>query len=282
MTNPGQSEPVISVVRADNPGPMTLEGTNTWVVGAPTATGVVLIDPGPELPEHARRVRDHLAERELAVELILLTHGHLDHSEAAATFARQLDAPVRAVDPQWATAHPLSMGEVIEAAGLQIESLATPGHSSDSVTFLVPGAMFTGDTVLGRGTTVVAHPDGRLSDYLQSLEVMYQRAKADAFTVLPGHGPVHDDAAPVLRAYLEHRHERLRQVAAVVDERFPGLRFDSQLAHTATDPNWLGDVVRTVVEEVYFEVPDDVKAAAAHSVRAQVLYLVETGTETVL
>lgn len=264
----------VDVVRADNPGPMTLEGTNTWIVRHPESAGAVIIDPGPELPAHAANVNRYLAERELDVELILLTHGHLDHSEAAAQFGRRHDAVVRAVDDRWATGDVLHHSETISAAGVQIGVLATPGHTSDSVTFVAPGALFTGDTVLGRGTSVVAHPDGRLGDYLNSLEVLHQLAQSGSFQVFPGHGPLQTEAEPLLRSYLEHRQARLDQVATVLDEKYPDLRADPRHAQRAHESDWLKDVVTAVVETVYADVPDDVKTAAAHSVRAQLHYLI--------
>lgn len=266
---------IVDVVRADNPGPMTLEGTNTWIVTSPESSSAILIDPGPALSAHEAQVDRHLAERELQVELILLTHGHLDHSESAAQFGRRHDAPVRAADARWATAEVLSHGEAINAAGVRLDVLATPGHTSDSVTFAAPEALFTGDTVLGRGTSVVAHPDGRLGDYLDSLVALHHIAQSGRFTVFPGHGPLQADAAGLLRAYLAHRYDRLNQVTAVLDEKYPGLRAEEHVAEGAAEPEWLADVVADVVNTVYAEVPDAVKAAAAHSVRAQLQYLIE-------
>jgi len=261
----------IALVRADNPGPMTLDGTNTWIVTSAHSASAVVIDPGPLLESHGTALDAHLAEQERAVELILLTHGHPDHSESAKQFARRHDAPMRAVDPQWSTAAVLRHGERIAAAGVDWEVLATPGHTSDSVTFLAPGAMFTGDTVLGRGTTVVAYPDGQLNDYLESLEMLYQRARDTPLQIFPGHGPSHPDAPRILNDYLAHRHQRLQAVAEVLEKQFPGL----QPVGDPTSPQWLAEVVAAVVAEVYADVPEDVKQAAAHSVRAQLHYLLE-------
>ena len=104
------------------------------------------------------------------VELVLLTHGHLDHSEGAARLAELTGAPVRALDPAHRLGgQGLAEGDVVAAAGLELRVLATPGHTSDSLSFVLPDAVLTGDTVLGRGTTVVAHPDGVLAEYLASL-----------------------------------------------------------------------------------------------------------------
>lgn len=265
----------ITRIRADNPGPMTLTGTNTWILADPGASSAVVIDPGPGLPAHLDAVSAHLHERQLQVEVVLLTHGHLDHSEGAKEFASRHEAPLRAADPEWSTAAVLESGEQIAAAGAVIEVLGTPGHTSDSVTFATADALFTGDTVLGYGTSVVVHPDGRLGDYLASLESLHQRAAATPMRVLPGHGPIHFEAVPVLQQYLEHRRQRLEAVAALVAARHPEA-FDDPLAHADTAAEeWLAHVVEDVVAEVYRDVPDDVKRAAAHSVRAQLLYLWE-------
>lgn len=255
-------------VRAHNPGPMTLEGTNTWVLHGPAATSAVVIDPGPALPSHARTVRSALAERGLAVELVLLTHGHLDHSESAHEFAAAVGAPLRAADPQWCTGPILARDEPIAAAGLSITVIPTPGHTSDSVSFAVPGYIFTGDTVLGRGTTVVAHPDGRLGDYLVSLARLRARtADEQVAALLPGHGPVIRDATARLDSYLAHRHERLAAVAEV-------LRDAGVDPATSADAD-LDALVDEVVSIVYQDVPRHLWPVAALSVRAQVLYLAE-------
>lgn len=263
-----QVAPGVTRVRADNPGVMTLDGTNTWILRAPGAGGVVVVDPGPADAAHAQRVREVVAEAEAQVELVLLTHGHLDHSEGAAGFAASADAPLRARAGQWSTATTLEPGERIAAAGLELEVLATPGHTSDSVSFAVGPHLLTGDTVLGRGTTVVAHPDGRLDDYLASLDLLRRRADGGVTRLLPGHGPVIDDPAGWIDFYLTHRHERLRAVAEVADQR--GLDFGEGQSD-------LDDVVTQVVEVVYADVPQHLWPAAALSVHAQLIYLQDRG-----
>lgn len=254
-------------VRAANPGPMTLDGTNTWIVHAPGADAAVVVDPGPADPDHHRRVREELDRSGVAVELVLLTHGHLDHSEGAEEFARAADAPLRAAEARWSTARTLQPDETIDVAGLAVEVLATPGHTSDSVTFAVGPYLLTGDTVLGRGTTVVAHPDGRLDDYLTSLALLHRRAATGAVShLLPGHGPVVSDPTGWLDFYLGHRRERLAAVAAAVRD------LDAPLTGTDTD---LTDTVDAVVSLVYADVPRHLWPAAALSVRAQLIYLQE-------
>ncbi len=150
---------------------------------------------------------------------MLLTHGHADHSAGAASFAALAGGvPVRALDPAHRLGDEgLAGGDAVVVAGLRLEVVATPGHTSDSLSFLLPqdGAVLTGDTVLGRGTTVVAHPDGVLGDYLESLRELATRLSSRS-VVLPGHGPALPDAAAVVERYLAHRQARLRQVAEAV------------------------------------------------------------------
>jgi glyoxylase-like metal-dependent hydrolase (beta-lactamase superfamily II) len=188
---------------------------------------------------------------------VLLTHGHLDHSEGARAFAQRVKCGVRALDPAFVLgSEGLHGGDVVDVDGLEIRVLATPGHTSDSLSFVVPEdrAVLTGDTILGRGTTVVQHPDGTLRDYLDSLSRLRGLAEAHEIDVIwPGHGPVLDQALPAIERYLAHRAERLDQVRAAV-------------AAGATDP-------MAVVRIVYADVDPVVWPAAELSVRAQLLYL---------
>ncbi len=254
----GGTFPGARCVLANNPGPMTLDGTNTWLLEA-DADSVVLVDPGPDDPAHLEAVREALGPR--WVRTIVLTHGHPDHSAGARAFADAFAARVLALDPQHGDDR-LAPGEVLVAGDLEIHVLATPGHTSDSVTLHLPqrAALLTGDTILGRGTTVVAHPDGRLADYLASLAQLRELVHvAGATGVWPGHGPVLPDAADVLDAYLDHRHQRLEEVRAAA----AGL------------PPPVG--ARAVVERVYADVPQVLWPAAELSVRAQLEYLADQG-----
>ncbi|WP_235921547.1 MBL fold metallo-hydrolase [Lentzea tibetensis] len=245
-----QVTPHAAVVLADNPSPMTLDGTNTWVLRAPDAASCVVVDPGPDDEAHLRRVAACGP-----VDEVLLTHGHPDHSAGARRFAELVGAPVRALDPAHRLgSEGLAGGDVIARAGLEIRVLGTPGHTADSLCFVIGDeAVLTGDTVLGRGTTIVAHPDGRLADYFESLRVLADLPPGTA--VLPGHGPELADAGEAARAYLAHRTQRLEQVRAAV----------AGLGGVATP--------RQVVEIVYADVDRVLWPAAEWSVRAQLEYL---------
>jgi len=248
----GQLRPVTpyaSVLLARNPSPMTLDGTNTWLLRAPGSGSCLVVDPGPDDPGHLHAVAAAAGE----VTGILLTHGHLDHSAGAAALRALTRAPVRALDPaQRLGGEGLGEGDVVAAAGVEVRVLATPGHTSDSLCFGVGDAVLTGDTVLGRGTTVVAHPDGRLADYLDSLRRLHELGTR---AVLPGHGPELPDLAAVTSAYLAHREERLEQVRAALDQLGPDA--------AAMD----------VVRVVYADVDPVLWPAAELSVRAQLEYL---------
>ena len=258
-------------VLAPNPGPMTLDGTNTWVLLEPGSTEAVVIDPGPLDEPHLRAVLDTVEGLGAHVALTLLTHGHADHAESAGRFAELTRAPVRALGTGTSgqpgqhdrhghddlrDGHDLHDGQVLTVGGLEVAVVRTPGHTSDSLSFLLAAdnALLTGDTILGRGTTMVAWPDGELAAYLDSLERIETLTGSGAvLRILPGHGPQLPEAAAVVRHYRQHRAERLEQVRAAV-------------AGGASDP-------RAVVETVYADVSRELWPAAELSVRAQLDYL---------
>jgi glyoxylase-like metal-dependent hydrolase (beta-lactamase superfamily II) len=229
--------PWATLVRAPNPGPMTLDGTNTWLLRAPDRAGSpasVVVDPGPLDEPHLRAVADHGP-----VEAILITHGHFDHTEGVPRLAELTGAPV------------LDFDGTFEAAGLRIQAIDTPGHTRDSVCYVINDeAVLTGDTILGRGTTIVAWPDGDLGSYLTSLDLL---RGLGPIPVLPGHGPPLADCNAAAGYYKAHREARLEQVSAA-------------LAGGAVEAM---DVVRTV----YADVDEVLWPAAEATVRAQLAYL---------
>lgn len=250
----GPITPLATCVLAPNPSPWTLDGTNTWILGD---GDVVVVDPGPADASHADHIRRILRERDLRVTSVVLTHGHLDHSEGARTFAESVGAGVRALDPAHRLgSEGLTDGDVLAVGDVEIRIVGTPGHTRDSVSMVMAqdGCLVTGDTVLGRGTSLVAWPDGTLGDYLASLQLLREAVAKDGLTtVLPGHGPVLRDAASVLDAYLDHRRARLAEVRGVLDSG-------------VTEPT-------AIVEIVYADVPREVWPAAELTVRAQLEYL---------
>lgn len=266
-------------VLCPNPSPMTLEGTNTWVLAEPGSSEVVVVDPGPLHEQHLQSVLEHVAGRDARVALTLLTHGHDDHAESAPRWAELTGAPVRAIG----RGHDdLQAGELLRVGGLELLVVPTPGHTADSVSFLLPAeqVLLTGDTVLGRGTTVVAYPDGDLTSYLESLEALRTMTRSGAATsIAPGHGPVVPDAAGTVEHYLAHRFERLDQVRSAVAalRSGPGADAGAPPAGTgAEDPGSdLRDLADRVVASVYADVPREVWPAARLSVLAQLDYLGE-------
>jgi glyoxylase-like metal-dependent hydrolase (beta-lactamase superfamily II) len=247
-------------VLAPNPSPMTLDGTNTWVVAEPGSATAVVVDPGPDLAGHLRRVAAQVESAGQRVAEILLTHRHPDHAAGARRLAGLTGAPVRAVDPaQRLGDEGLPAGAVLTGGGCEIRVVATPGHTDDSVCLLIEadGAVLTGDTVLGRGTTVIAD-DGSLGDYLGSLDRLRALAgEAPLRVLLPGHGPLLPDPAGTLDYYITHRAERLAEVEAALaaGDRTPA----------------------AIVARVYSGVDRVLWPFAELSVRAQLRYLAERG-----
>ncbi|WP_280338755.1 MBL fold metallo-hydrolase [Nocardia neocaledoniensis] len=244
--------PTASVLLADNPSQMTLDGTNTWLLRGPGSDDYVVVDPGPKDKKHTA---DIVAATGGRIALTLITHHHPDHTGGIDHLVKATGTSVRAVDPKYLRGADtvLADGEVIEAAGLRITVLATPGHTTDSVSFLLDDAIVTGDTVLGQGTTVLESTSGALADFLSSLELLLERGAGKA--LLPAHGPDHPDAAPVVRYYLDHRRERLDQIRAAL----------SELGQDAG--------AFEVVRKVYADVDKRLWPAARSSVKAQLEYL---------
>ncbi|MDO0974449.1 MBL fold metallo-hydrolase [Mycolicibacterium frederiksbergense] len=238
-----------SVLLCDNPGIMTLDGTNTWVLRGPRSDEMVIVDPGPDDAEHIERIAA-LGK----IPLVLISHKHGDHTDGIDMLVERTGAVVRAVGSGFlrGMGGPLTDGEVIDAAGLRITVMATPGHTVDSLSFLVDDAVLTADTVLGRGTTVIDDEDGSLAAYLESLRRLRGLGPR---TVLPGHGPELDDLADVATAYLAHREQRLEQVRGALHV----------LGEDAT--------AKQVVAHVYTDVDQKLWPAAEKSTQAQLDYL---------
>ena len=257
MTHPAyeQLRPVLpqaAVVLQDNPGPMTLDGTNTWLLRAPGSSASIVVDPGDHGPAHLDAVRAAAGD----VELVLITHGHHDHTGASAALHEATGAPIRAFDPHHChgAAAPLVDGEQVAAAGVRCTCCTRRGTRRTRCRSCSPTAprVLTGDTILGRGTTVVAHPDGVLGAYLDSLRRLRDLG---AVPVLPAHGPDLPSLAAIAKEYLAHRASAWTRCA---------MRW-SRSARTRPPAQ--------IVELVYADVDQAVWWAAELSVRAQLDYL---------
>ena len=248
--------PYLQLIRAPNPGPMTLDGTNTWVI-ADQHHGALVVDPGPAIDTHLKAI---LAACSARLVTILLTHRHLDHSEAAAMLAERAGCGVQAADLQFRIGPDgLDGGQLIRVGALSLEVFETPGHTSDSRSLLLSGPdgvnrLITGDMVLGRGTTVITYPDGNLAAYLDSLDLLEGLVRTrNVAELLPGHGPIVADPLPWLSFYRNHRRERLDEIRAAL----------AAGDRTASE----------IVARVYADVDRSVWPAAEQSVRAQLDYL---------
>jgi len=211
-SQPAPNHPEILRIVAPNPGPMTLTGTNTYVVGEGPA---YVIDPGPEDEGHVAAIHSEV-ERRGGLGGILLTHSHADHAAAA-----------------W------MLGASILQSG-PFQSISTPGHSQDHVCFVMDGVCFTGDLILGEGSTFVPPTGGSLAAYLDSL---HRVADLDVELLCPGHGPYVTDPATKVREYIEHRMDRERKLVAALES---GERSRARLLAAAWD-----------------DVPEEMRPAAA-------------------
>lgn len=251
-------EPLVTRVLAPNPSGMTLDGTNTYLVGEPATGQAVLVDPGPDDPAHLQRVTAALADRRARCVAILVTHHHLDHAAAALPWGALLDVPVAAADPRVCgrDGRVLEEGQRLRLAGTEIDVVATPGHCRDHLAFRIEsGAVLVGDHVLGRGTSVVTHPEGDVLAYLESLRRVYDLGPAALY---PGHGPeLIQDPMAVLDFYLAHREFREKQILALLSTG--------------------GQSVSGLVEVIYAAVPPALWSAAEQSTRATLAKLETQG-----
>ncbi|WP_129659763.1 MBL fold metallo-hydrolase [Rothia uropygialis] len=250
----------------DNPSAMTLEGTNTYVIGDlgetfPPAPGqpkprAVVVDPGPRDQGHARAVT-----AAVDVALIVVTHWHEDHI-GNVQFLRELtDAPVRAWDRSLCVgAGPFQDEEVLRDVDVEVSVWHAPGHTSDSICLSIfdDGVILTGDTILGRGTTMLDYPNGDLEDYLDTLRVFKDEP---GFTVLPAHGPHGEFLEEACERLLDHRlnriHELRRRLKASNDD--------------------LGPSASALASDIYAHVPEEVRGPAVKTLKAQLAYLMDIG-----
>jgi glyoxylase-like metal-dependent hydrolase (beta-lactamase superfamily II) len=247
----------VTLVRAPNAGPLSLTGTNTWLIGNPAW----IVDPGPADPGHMERVQ--IVGKDLGgVEGIVLTHRHVDHAETAAFFSERFGVPVFAghAPAERAPYEPAVEGLTIERELADGERLGpfvvyeTPGHSADHLSFLAGDVLFCGDTVLGEGSVIIPPGGGSLGRYLESLRRL-RELELDA--ICPGHGPVVWDAHAKLDEYIEHRLDRERRLLVALER---GLRRREEL-----------------LDEVWNDVPAVLRPAAALTLEAHLDKLEQEG-----
>jgi len=249
MTPTVELEPLVTRVLAPNPGSMSLDGTNTYVVGDPGSGRAVLVDPGPDDATHLAAVEAVLAARDAECVAVLVTHHHIDHAEAALPWGAHFGVHVAAASAEVSgpRGRVLAPGERLSLAGTTIGVVPTPGHTADHLAFrLESGAVLVGDHVLGRGTSVVTHPEGDVLAYLESLRRVHDLGPSALYC---GHGPeLTEDPGAVLDFYLAHRAYRERQL----------------LEALGRGPSTVDELVATV----YAAYPREVWPAAAQSTRA--------------
>ena len=262
--------PLIRRIVAQNPSPFTFHGTGTYIVGPEnSASGLAVIDPGPAMPSHLHALENYLEGKQ--VSHIFVTHNHMDHSPAAHPLQQLTGAKIYAfpVDGQtWSDNHTeegldkefspdveLADGEIVHGDGWTLEAVHTPGHLSNHLCFALheEKALFCGDHVMGWSTSVVSPPDGHMGDYLQSLEQLLVR---DDVIYYPTHGNPIPDPEPFVEGLLEHRRQREEQILQVIKSG----------AKTIPD----------MVDIIYADVPSYLHPAAARSVLAHLIHMVET------
>lgn len=240
---------IVRNLTAPNPGPLTLDGTQTYLLG-----DTAVLDPGPNIDSHVAAIRAALPH----LRLILITHRHADHAPAAlplkAATGAQILAPRNVLEESQVDRR-VEGGETIHIEGVDIEVIATPGHTNEHVCYLTSeGDLFTGDTILGAGTTAIFPPDGHMGDYLRSLRTLRER---NPKRIYPAHGPVREDAVALIDEYIAHRLERERQVLA---------------AHTSG-----AKTTREMRQLIYADLDERLHGAAEIQIEAHLVKLREEG-----
>lgn len=244
-------------VRHPNASPLTYHGTNSWIVAAPGDAACIVVDPGPDDAACIGRIAEACARRNLRVAAIVLTHDHFDHAECADEAAQVFDAPVLGAARGTLEAGVLA----VPGVSLAMEAVPLPGHSSDSMGLYVDEGAFvvTGDVIFAQSSTMVCWPDGRLQEYLESLDRLARLvAERGVERLLTGHGPVIENPAERIEQARRHRLQRLQQVVGAVRSGIPAK-------------------AEALVEAVYNDVRPELFEGAVRSVNAQLRYAFDAG-----
>jgi glyoxylase-like metal-dependent hydrolase (beta-lactamase superfamily II) len=239
----------IRSITAPNPGPFTLDGTRTYLLGE-----TAVIDPGPIIDSHIQSIIDAMPK----LRTILITHRHGDHAPAAVPLKQATGAKIFAPEGVLEDSQVdrrLADGESIDIEGNRLEVIATPGHTQEHVCFFSEDHdLFSGDTILGFGTTAVFPPDGSMRDYIASLHLLRARSPR---RIQPAHGPTRDDAIALIDEYIEHRLEREQQV------------IDAIRSGATTIPK--------MREAIYRQLDPRLRGAAEIQITAHLIKLIEEG-----
>lgn len=198
----------IRSITAPNPSPFTLDGTRTYLLGE-----TAILDPGPLIDSHIRALREAMPR----LRTILITHRHADHAPAAVPLKEATGAEIlapRDVLDDSVVDRRVAGGETLTIEGMPLQVVATPGHTNEHVCYLTPdGDLFSGDTILGFGTTAIFPPDGHMADYFRSLRTLRELQPR---RIHPAHGPTRDDAVALIDEYIAHRLQREQQILDAV------------------------------------------------------------------
>jgi ribonuclease/clavin/mitogillin len=233
-----------------NPGPFTLDGTNTWLVG--TGPSKILIDTGAGVEEYEATFLQALKETNtLDIPIVLITHGHADHISGIKQIQRHFNPIIYCNDDQ-ITAHRIRNQDIFQVQGATLEAIQTPGHTQDSISFLFreEHSIFSGDCVLGRGSTVF----NCLADFMQSLQRLLDMKPK---RIYPGHGPIVENAVVKLEEYVRHRKERETQILFLLQKQ--SMDLDS------------------IVKNIYVGYHESVRIAATESTRLHCIKLQDEG-----
>jgi len=227
----------VTLVRAPNPSPMTLTGTNSYLINVGNGEAIC-IDPGPAIESHVEALLQQCTRMQCRLASICLTHGHPDHAPAAAILRERTGAPIAA---HAASTVPhdrnLGDGDVVGVGDAALRAIVSPGHSSDHLVFYEARerALFTGDVVLGKGYVLIAPPDGDMRAYLHTLHRLLTEFP-DAQTIYGGHGEPVNDPRAKLQEYIEHRHVRENELIAALQQGERSIPELVRSIYASTDP----------------------------------------------